>query len=310
MTSLTDKLSLFAKEHKFNGKGTLCVALACTDHARKNKLPLNSDALLTKGRGQVKGLGLEPIQTILKRHGILKVLAKEGGRTSRNSIKHMEEYVDFLNGLAPAEFEINTIEEFWIQRVHNFFASSPFKLKINSSSSVQFVFEDLIKQAYSKQRSGGGTMYAGAMIQHLVGAMLTCVTSPDIKINIYAFSTADNPTGRPGDFFTGNSAIHVTTAPTEALINYCQENHESGMRPIIITVENKTSVARSLAENSKIDDKIDVFSVQQFLAVNVHQISMFSDKYKKEAILKIISAYNSIIEEFETDPSLKIEAPK
>lgn len=40
------------------------------------------------------------MQAVLNRHGITRVLAAEGGRTSRGSISNMREYVAFLNGQA------------------------------------------------------------------------------------------------------------------------------------------------------------------------------------------------------------------
>jgi len=40
------------------------------------------------------------VQAILKKRGIDKILAKEGGRTSRGSGWYMRNYVDFLNKTA------------------------------------------------------------------------------------------------------------------------------------------------------------------------------------------------------------------
>jgi len=56
MTALTTALHTFNKNQKFDRKGSLCVALVVTQHARKG-LPLDADALLTEGGGQVLGLG-------------------------------------------------------------------------------------------------------------------------------------------------------------------------------------------------------------------------------------------------------------
>lgn len=55
-----------------------------TQHARKG-LPLNPDELLTEAGGQVLGLGRGAVQAVLNRHGITRVLAAEGGRTSRQA---------------------------------------------------------------------------------------------------------------------------------------------------------------------------------------------------------------------------------
>ena len=58
-------------------------------------LPLDPDQLVTKSGGQVRGLGQSQVQKILARHGIERVLAAEGGRTSRGSLGNMRAYVRF-----------------------------------------------------------------------------------------------------------------------------------------------------------------------------------------------------------------------
>lgn len=88
MTDLLTALRDFNKDRKFNRKGPLCVALVVTQHARKMGLPLDPDKLLTDAGGQVLGLGKGAVQAVLNRHGITRVLAAEGGRTSRGSISN------------------------------------------------------------------------------------------------------------------------------------------------------------------------------------------------------------------------------
>src|SRR5258708_28657642 len=95
-----EALAAFAAENSFRGKGPLSVALVVTQHAKTMGLPLKSDALVTDGGGQVLGLGKGAVQSVLKRHGIDRVLASEGGRTSRGSLGNMPKYVAFLNGLS------------------------------------------------------------------------------------------------------------------------------------------------------------------------------------------------------------------
>src|SRR3954447_25526378 len=83
----------------FRGKGPISVALVVTQHGKTMGLPLDPHKLVTEGGGQVFGLGRGAVQAVLKRHGITRVLASEGGRTSRGSLGNMREYVAFLNGL-------------------------------------------------------------------------------------------------------------------------------------------------------------------------------------------------------------------
>src|SRR5580704_14455686 len=110
------ELSTFTTMYPFRGKGPLSVALVVTEHARKTGLPLDPEKLVTEGGGQVLGLGKGAVQAILKRHGITRVLASEGGRTSRGSLNNMREYVGFLNALgAKGPVDLYAIEAFWIE---------------------------------------------------------------------------------------------------------------------------------------------------------------------------------------------------
>ncbi|WP_310680447.1 DUF4928 family protein, partial [Burkholderia multivorans] len=114
MADLQEALHAFNKERKFGRKGPLCVALVITQHARKMGLPLDPEKLLTEAGGQVLGLGKGAVQTVLNRHGIDRVLAAEGGRTSRGSISNMREYVAFLNGqAATSTVDLDAVEAFW-----------------------------------------------------------------------------------------------------------------------------------------------------------------------------------------------------
>ena len=61
------------------GKGPLCVALIVTRYAQERGLPLDPEKLVTKSGGQVRGLGKAAVQSVLRRHGIERVLAAEGG---------------------------------------------------------------------------------------------------------------------------------------------------------------------------------------------------------------------------------------
>ncbi len=142
---LRAKLEEFVQKGAFRQKGGLCVALVVTDHARTLGLPLDPSKLMTKMDGQVLGLGIAAVQGILKRNQIDKVLAKEGGRTSRGSIQHMREYVQFLNYLqANSAADLDAIEAFWIGRVREFFAAKPFRISLDASRSFRQMVRDVI----------------------------------------------------------------------------------------------------------------------------------------------------------------------
>ena len=124
-TDLKEALDQFASANKFKGKGTLSVALVMTRRAREDGLPLDPETQVTRGPrggGQVRGLGPAAVRAILKEHGIERVLAAEGGRTSRGSINNMRKYVTFLNDLhRKGMADVDVIEAYWIDRASRLF---------------------------------------------------------------------------------------------------------------------------------------------------------------------------------------------
>jgi len=305
--ALQKELAAFTAEKSFRGKGPISVALVVTQHARTMGLPLDDEKLITEGGGQVLGLGKGAVQTVLKRHGIDRVLASEGGRTSRGSLQNMRQYVGFLNALeSHAEIDLDVIEAFWIDRVHEFFAGKPFKIKLDASKSLRTVVRDVIEQAEERQKTMPGMYYAGAVLQHLVGAKLDCALGKG-SFEHNSFSTADAPGARAGDFLLGDVSIHVTTSPGEGVIERCRENLNDGIRPVLVTIQRGLSVAEGLADNVGLADRIDIFEVEQFVALNVYELGKFAAEGRKTAVTDIVGRYNEIVDEFETDPSLKIE---
>jgi hypothetical protein len=304
---LQEALQSFTRNQKFKGKGPLCVALVITQHAKKKGLPLDASKLVTDGGGQVLGLGKGAVQAVLNRHGIPRTLASEGGRTSRGSLGNMREYVTFLNERAAREtLDLDAVEHYWVARVHEFFAAKPFKIQLDSSKSLRTVVRDVLAQADERQRATSGMYYGGALMQHLVGAKLECALGPG-KFTHNSFSTADAPRGRAGDFCIGDVAIHVTTSPSEAVIAKCGDNLNDGLRPVLVTLQRGLAVAEGLAENAGIADRIDVFEIEQFIALNLYELGEFISSGRRTAVRDIVKRYNEIVEEFETDPSFKIE---
>ncbi len=303
------QLAAFAAEKGFRGKGPISVALVVTQHAKTMGLPLHSERLVTEGGGQVLGLGKGAVQAVLKRHGIERVLASEGGRTSRGSLGNMREYASFLNDLNTKErgkIDLEAVEAFWIERVNEFFAGKPFKIKLDAARGLKSVVRDVLTQAEERQESMPGMYYAGAVLQHLVGAKLDCALGKG-RFEHNSFSSADAPGERAGDFFIGDVAIHVTTSPGEAVIEKCGENLNNGHRPILVTVQRGLTVAEGLANNIGLADRIDIFEIEQFIALNLYEIAKFAADGRKVAVADLVERYNEIVDEVETDPSLGIE---
>lgn len=305
---LERQLAAFVADKGFRGKGPLCVALVVTQHARGLLgLPLDPEMLITEGGGQVLGLGKGPVQAVLGRHGIGRTLASEGGRTSRGSLNNMRAYVALLNELhEQGPLDLDAVEDFWIARVREFFAAKPFKLRLDASRGLKAVFGDLLRQAEERQKTAPGVHYAGALMQHLVGAKLEGLLGPG-RLAHNSYSTADAPTGRAGDFLAGDVAVHVTTAPGEALIQKCQANLDAGLKPLIITGKRGLPVAEGLAGNAELGERVDVLEIEQCLAANLYELGGFAAGGWRAALEGLVERYNQIVEDVETDPGLKIE---
>lgn len=304
---LSAVLAQYKVDHVLTGKGQIATMIYASRVARREGLPFDVEhGITTEGEGQVKGLGKGAVQSILRDYGITRVLAEEGGRTSRGSLGNIRTYLTFLNGLgAQAQTNIASIEAWWVEQAKRFFNAKPFTLRFESGKSLRSVIRDLLAQAKKRQGEAAGTMFVGAMLQHLVGAKLA-LALPGVVIGHNGFSVADAAGGRAGDFDIGNAAIHVTTMPGEAVIRKCAANLASGRHPVIITLHDMLPAADAFATAALIFDQLDVLDAEQFIVGNLHEFGGFRSDQRRVTVDALIDKYNEIVEANETDPSLKI----
>ncbi len=186
------------------------------------------------------------------------------------------------------------------------FAAKPLHFRFDQTKGLQAIIQDLLAQAGKRQLKSTSTMYQGAVLQHLVGAILE-LALPGIQIAHSSFSVADAVSDRSGDFVIDDSIIHITTSPGEAVIRKCQRNLEAGAKPIILTLAEGVTVAKVLAGNAGLAGRIDIMDAEQFLAANLHELSLFKTSARLLTLERLLEVYNRIIADNETDPSLRIE---
>ena len=240
----------------------------------------------------------------MEEYQIRRLLAAEGGRTSRGSVGLMKDYATLINEKQPSSEDFGEIERFWIEQIRKFFNGKPFRLESDDSLSITAAVGHLLDQAKKRQKENPGTMYEGIVLQQLVAAKLSIIM-PDVAVN--GASVADDPTGRGGDFNIGDTAIHCTTAPATLLMEKCQRNIRNGLHPIIITIKDRVKTAWDLAADMGFAERLEVWDIQAFLSANVHEHGRFSKKERKAMLVDLVTAYNNIIDTYETDPSLRIE---
>ena len=184
----------------------------------------------------------------------------------------------------------------------------PFVMKLDPSRSVQSIVRDLIEVAEKRQaQNNRGGQIVDALLQHLVGAKLSLVIPKGKMPQMHGAYVADAVSDRGGDFAYGDAVIHVTSAPGEAVVRKCARNIDDGFHPIIITTNRRISVAEGLAESAGIADRLEVWDIEQFLSMNLNEHGLFSRDGRKDMAIRLVEAYNKIIESCETDPSLMIQ---
>ena len=307
MINAEERLRAFQIENNIVTKGPLSLVVQFTRMVSGRTFPLNPDDYQTRSKGQVAGLGGSKLKKILREYGIAQLLASEGGRTSRGSMRLMIKYVDFLNAWnaeEPVDFIV--IEEFWAEQVREYFRNQPFILTSDTSKTFGANLEELFEQAKRRQTQNPGTQYLGIVLQHLVAAKLSVIL-PEGSFEIHGASVADAPTERSGDFVINDTIIHCTTAPGEPLIEKCRVNLRGGCHPVIITIFDRVRTALDLASDAGLDGRIEVWDIQQFLSANIYEHSLFNEANRNSTIADIVDKYNEIILKKETDPSLRIE---
>lgn len=307
MSNVDKHLKEFQTEHNAFTKGPLSLLVQLTRTVRNKPFPLDSNDFLTENKGQVAGLGGGNLKKILKEHGITRTLASGGGRTSRGNMGLMIKYVEFLNAWTTEEkIDFVEVENFWAQQVQEYFDNQPFTLMADPSRTIGASLDELFEQARKRQKENAGTQYLGTILQHLVAAKLSLILPPD-GFEIHGASVADAPTERSGDFVISNTILHCTTAPGEPLIQKCKANIRAGCLPVIITIFERVRTALDLAADAELSGRVEVWDIQQFLSTNINEHSLFDGAARNAKLADIIDRYNAVVDEKETDPSLRIE---
>lgn len=307
MIHIEKRLNTFQEDNNIYTKGPLSLVIQFTRLVRDKAFPLNPADFQTSSRGQVAGLGGGNLKKILKEHGIAQQLSAEGGRTSRGSMGLMIKYVDFLNAWNKKEpVDFSAIEAFWAEQIREYFRNQPFILTADMSKTIGANLDELFEQAKKRQKQNPGTQYLGTVLQHLAAAKL-CLIMPENTFEIHGASVADAPTERSGDFVINSTVIHCTAMPGTLLIEKCQTNLHAGYHPVIITIFERVHTALNLAEDAGLAGRVEVWDIQQFLSSNVYEHSFFDENKRNSTLSDIITRYNKIILETETDPSLRIE---
>ncbi len=296
--------------HKASGgpaKGTIAAALVVLERLRES-YRLDIDAHTAQGGAQLSGASGQAVKKILAQFGETRPFAKEGGRTNRGGrgdIKKM------LEALKKANLEklaadrrneiLNEMQRFLVGKVVEFHNRQRIKMVYDPSKSTWQNIQGLLTAASETGKEG-------PVAQHLVGAKLQ-LRFPDIVVSNESYSTADDQLGRPGDFYIGDTAFHVTVAPMSPLFEKCRRNLENGYRVFLLVPERALAGTRQNAELT-VAGRIAVESIESFVGQNIEELSYFTRDKLKNGFRRLFEKYNERVDATETDKSMLVEIPR
>ena len=185
--------------------------------------------------------------------------------------------------------------------------SKPLKFRLFCTKSTKESFRRLIASAKKHKTIRRGNIFAEKVLRYLVGAKLSLIIPQEALLQMHVAHVADIGPDHDDSFSFGDTVIHVTSDPGEALIRKCAENIGNGYHPIIITTSNRMPLAEGLADMAGLANRIEAWDIEQFLSMNLNERGLFSQDGRKDMAVRLVEAYNKIIESCETDPSLKIQ---
>ena len=282
----------------------ICAGLAVLERMRAS-FPLARSDYVTP-RNQVRTSG-PLVQSILVRNGEDRRFTAEGGRTTRGTVPAAEAIavglndVDTLASLSAEDREqvIDRLQGWLVERVKDYFNRQRIEVEVDVNKPSPQIVTDILTAAGQK---------AGAVAQHLVGAKLA-VRFPELDVENFSYTTADQQLGRPGDFMVGDTAFHVTVSPMPPVLDKCRENIRNGYRPLLLVPESRLQAARQMAEAVEAQASIGIAAVESFVGQNMEEIGNFERNELAVGFKKLLETYNERVAEVETDRSLMIDIP-
>ena len=289
---------------KYKGKlsrNTIAVGIVVLDHLRK-ACPVSRDEVIS-ARGEIKG-ARSGLHSVLEAYGVPGSYLKEvTTRQAHQDGQRLFEGLGWGNELVALTKEARDelLQELiqalsneandWLQRQN-------LKLEIDRRQEPVTWVQMIVESA--KERSGG------ILEQHLVGAKLERLYK-DITIPNHPAHAADVQTGRPGDFAVEQSVFHVTAMPSWDVVQKCAVNIREGLHPILLIPNDQKERARVLAQEERIDTQVTIYSLEDYVSMNIVELAHEEHKDFFGVLKEIIQVYNRRLEEAETDLSLQIE---
>lgn len=286
-----------------NGKlsrNTISVGIVILDSLRA-KCPLDRSEIISDG-GEISG-ARSALGGILEKYGIPGFLKEATTRQVHQDGQRLLEslkYGKIFQDISPPQRDaiLADLIEILLGEARTWIARQHLKMTCSREMAPGAWIGEILDQA--RGRSGG------RVEQHLVGAKLTRA-HPNIDVPVHPGTAADVQTGRAGDFQVGTTVYHVTAAPGPGVVEKCRANIHAGLSPVLLVPLAEKPRAELRAEDLGMSGRITIVGIEDFLAINIIELS---DGERQEFIgvmRDIVNEYNRRIEEVETDKSLRID---
>lgn len=282
-------------------RNAVAVGIVVLDHLRR-KCPLERDEI-TSARGEIRG-ARSGLKSVLEKYGIhgkyLREVTTRAGHQDGQRLLEALEYGSVLAPLSETSRDRCLVDAIGVlvRLAHEWQQRQHLKIDCDRRKSPAAWIESIITEA--RGRSGG------KVEQHLVGAKLA-ERHAGMHIPNNPGHAGDAQTGRAGDFVVGSTAYHVTASPGSPVLQRCRENLGAGLHPVLLVPRSEVDRARHIAEDQQIADRVTILAIEDFVAVNIIEMSSGDQARFIQVFKSIITSYNERLAEVETDMSLRIE---
>lgn len=287
-------------------RGSIAAALVILERLKQD-YNLTLTAHQTGGKAQLRGLNPPAVKAILEKFGETRPFSMEAGRTNRGGPGEIQKMLEVLSVLRldaeSADVRNNALTEFQkflVDTIKEYHSRKRLEVSYDSNVTTWAAIHDILKRASQVGK-------AGPVAQYLVGAKLQ-LRFPALLIPNDRYSSADQQTGRYGDFQVEDTAFHVTVSPMPAVYAKCLRNIEAGCRVYLLVPDDVLMGARQNAR-SVAADKIAVESLESFIANNIEELAQFSKDRLISGFKRLLEKYNERVNAIEMDKSLLIEIP-
>ena len=282
-------------------RNTVAMGIVVMGHLRR-ACPVSREDAISQG-GEVSG-ARSGLRMILETYSIpgsyLKEVTTRQGHQDGQRLFEQFEWGARLARIPDAERDELLLELIADLRklANEWFQRQNLKLDIDRRQTPRTWINIIIENA--KGRSGG------VVEQHLVGAKLARQFK-DIAIPNHPAHAGDRQTERAGDFAISRLVYHVTSTPSRDVLQKCAQNARAGLLPILLVPQEQENRAEILAQDEGVDSDVEIFSIENFVALNIIELATKENKDFFSVLKEIVELYNTRLSEVETDLSLRIE---